>query len=273
MMKKSLLWLMIIWFVVGLQLPVEADQIPPDQNTVGEGQSVDRVFLYGKDGVISGQVREIVVVINGNLTLTSTANVKDRVLIIGGNIVQEPGAQVGRGIMQLDLKGKNLNSLLLAGAAFIGLEVVKILLAIFIVLASIIYLFLAKNKVAKARDSIEKQLVKVGILGILAGLGITLCLTALAVTIIGIPLAILLALIIILLAPIGFTALGLILGKLMLGHTGLGKTELSPAFFGSLIIIAFLISRIRGIVGNIVNGPGVGALAMSIMPEKIWSKA
>lgn len=266
------IWFLLLFVVLLNFFSVGAWAAEPvfNQNkVVNEGQKVENVFLYGEDGIISGEVNDEVVVINGNLTLTKTARVKDMVFLIGGELTQEPGAEVRKGIFHLNFANENLNSLLLGAGAFILMEMAKLFLTLLTFLLSLASLFVFKNKVGKAKAMLQANMLKVGLLGMFATIGLGLVLIALTVTIWGIPAAVFLGLVILILLPVGLGALSFIIGGLLLKSFAWGQKPFYQVLIGSLFIVALLNFPVLGILwGVLVLIFAIGALASSLMPEK-----
>lgn len=236
---------------------------------VGEGQKVENVFLYGESGVISGDVTDEVVVINGDLTLTKTARIKDRIFLVGGRLTQEPGAVVGKGIYQINLSSGNLNSLLLGLGAFALIESARLFLGLLIFLASLASLYVLKNRVQRAKTFLQADILKTGLLGLFAAIGLTLVFLALTITIIGIPVAVLLGLALLILLPVGLGALSMTLGGLVLKSFPWGEKPFYQVLFGSLLIVTLLNFPVFGALwGAIIFIFAIGALASSFIPPR-----
>jgi hypothetical protein len=270
MSRKIWLLLLLLLFLSFFPGNVWAEQgLTNKTMIIFENQKVDNVFLYGKDGIISGEVTDEVVVINGNLTLTNTARIKDRIFLLGGELTQEPGAQVGKGIFHISLANENLNSLLLGVGAFIFIELMKLFLALFILSASLISAFLFKTRVNQTKVILQKSFIKTGLLGLLATLGLGLILVALTVTIIGIPIAVLLGIMLIFLLPIGLGALSLIVGELLLTGIAWGNKSFYQVLTGSLFIAALLNFPLLGVFwGIVIFVLALGSLAVSLLPGR-----
>src|SRR5687767_1436390 len=54
----------------------------------------DAVVVIGGSATIDGRVRDGVVVVGGNLHLAPTADVRGEVVLVGGQIIRDPGAQL-----------------------------------------------------------------------------------------------------------------------------------------------------------------------------------
>ncbi len=270
-MKQVLVVLVTLLFLSGTHAaPASADEPFYHLNrVVQEGQRVENVFLYGEDGIIAGVVEDEVVVINGNLTLTKTARIRDRVFLIGGQLNQEQGAAVGKGIFHINLVNENLNSLLLGAGAFVLLELAKLALALYVFLAGLISLFVLKNRVNRAKGALQSGTVKVGLLGFFGALGLGLVFLALVVTVWGIPLALLLGLLLLILLPVGLSALSLLAGELLLKNFAWGQKPFYQVLIGSLFLVALFNFPVLGVLwGILVLVFALGAVAASLLPGK-----
>jgi hypothetical protein len=270
MSRKMWLLIFLVLILTIFSGNVYAKQnITKNTKILHEGQITRDVFLFGEDGVISGTVKDEVVVINGDLILTGTADIKDRVFIVGGKLTREPGAKVGEGIFHVNLKHQTLNSLLLGFGAFIAIELGKLCLGLLAILASVTALFLVKSRVNRAKAALQTNFIKTGLLGLLATIGSTMVVFALTITIWGIPVAILLGAIIIVLLSIGMGALSLIFGELLLRSFNLEQNSFIQVLVGSLFIVALSNFPVFGALwGIMVFIFAMGALALSLLPGR-----
>lgn len=58
------------------------------------GKQINRLLLAGADAVVDGVIEEGIIVVDGNLTLTDKARVKGQIIVLGGSLSHEAGAQV-----------------------------------------------------------------------------------------------------------------------------------------------------------------------------------
>lgn len=241
------------------------------QNTlVPAGQVVKNVLLIGQDGVIAGEVKDEVVVIKGSVTLMSTAKVADRVLVIGGQIKQEPGAQVGKGVFNISTSNDTVNSLLLGIVAFAGIELIKLGLSISIILSALIVVMVAPNLARNSAEKLKSGLLKSTLSGILAMLCFSLLIAALFASVLGIPLAILLLLLFMIILLIGCAGMGLIVGELFKNslESSLKSTMLTTAI-GTLILVSMLNLPIVGpIWGLVMIIPALGSTVQVAVKSK-----
>lgn len=216
---------------------------------VPEGQRVRNVLLVGQDGVIAGEVEDEVVVIKGNLILKSTAKVADRVFVIGGELQQEPGAQVGKGVFNISTSNAMLNSLLLGIAAFAGIELLKFILSTGLILAVLIVMLTAPVMAKESAATLNNGLLKSVLIGLLGLLCFILLTAALAASIWGIPLALIMLLLFIVLLVIGFSGVAVVFGELFKPVRG----SLLTTAMGSLLLAALLNLPVLGAVWVLIT--------------------
>jgi hypothetical protein len=263
-------WLLIpvIALLIGYSTPIPAEATEMDRTRVDHHQRVEDFFLFGGDGTISGEVGEAVVIM-GDLTLTKTARVRDHVFVIGGRLRLEPGAQIDEGIVHIDAGERTLNSLVLGLGTFAGLELGKLALDVIIIVFCLLYFLLARKQVMAAKQILQDNFVKTGTLGLFASLGLVLILAALSITIIGIPVAAFLMLVVLLLLPVGLAALSLIFGEIVLTGTMPDQNPLLQTLAGALILVAFLSFPVLGLVwGGLVFIMSLGATASIIISHR-----
>lgn len=266
--KISLVFVLMVLLMMGGTMRVRAAENYFNQTEVKQNQWVENFFLYGKDGIISGEVSDDVIVINGNLTLTATAKVKD-VFVIGGEINQEPGAKIRKGIYNINLGLEHLNTWLSYLVLFFTLEAVKFVLSIFILLVCFLAMLTVRRKVVQAKDSIRERLVSTGLLGLSTFIALLLLTAASLFAGWGIPVAIALGVLTIILAAVGLAGLSLIFGELLSASFSWGKSEIAQSFFGLLLIVTLINFPLAGLLwGFLVLLLGLGGAVRSFFPHK-----
>lgn len=263
-MRKSPWWtvvlsLLVLLVVVGFLPPRPAlaeggSGVPPVGTTIARldqplvvpvGQTADALLLWGHDADIAGTVTDEVVVVQGDVTLRSTARIRDRVIAIGGRVNLEPGAQVGGGVLALDLGSATLNGLLLGLVGFGAAELVKLLVAAVLVVWSSA-VSLAFGRRLKGWLNGHSQPLWRGFLAglvVATGLGGAAALTALTVW--GLPLALILMLIAMVGALFGTGIVALQVGKALTGTGAWPGREDAPAWLQATAggtVLALLIS-------------------------------
>lgn len=255
-------------------IPALAGTYPADRNIVAyqeslvpAGQKVNNVLLIGKDGVIAGEVQDEVVVIKGSLTLKSTARIADRVFVIGGEITQEPGARVHKGVINIGTSDATVNAMILGLATFAGIEVIKLLLSISIVVAALIVILVAPAAARNTAAKLQGGLLKSAVLGILGALCLGLLTAALATRVWGIPLVLLVLLFFIVLLVIGLAGIGLVFGEFFKKEPAASRySALVTVGTGMLLLVAILNLPVVGPVwGVIVTILALGAAIQVIV--------
>ena len=229
--------------------------------TVPAGQRVNNLVVFGGSAEVAGEVREEVIVVLGDLSLKSTARVGEGVTVLGGRIVQEPGAVVGKDIYHLDLGTATLNGLLLGALAWVGLEGARAAVFATLIAAVVAFNLLFERAMERAatRAAVDfRRSVLLGIAGTGAGLtGAGL----LALTFVGLPVALLVLLAIPVLGVLGVSAIGRSLGSAVLARAGgTPPSPLAVAGVGGLFLALAGAAPVVGLLfqfGLLVAGVGV----------------
>ncbi|OAT80297.1 hypothetical protein [Desulfotomaculum copahuensis] len=226
----------------------QTGSVRPDM-LVPAGERVENVLLFGRSGVIAGEVTDEVVVINGNLTLAPTARISDRVIVIGGRLNRETGAQVGKGILDIDAGQTGINTLF---AALLGtglLTMGKFMAGVTAILIFIFAAALLPDLSRRATGIMQEKTLQTLLLGLLGALAVLSLSAALILSRWGIPLALLIMLAGgVLLLP-GLTGLALLCGDIL--NRGTGHRMRSPALLaalGSLPLVALLVFPLVGVI-------------------------
>lgn len=260
-MNRGITFCLLVIFILLLTTPVwaatnianPANIIAYQESLVPEGQTVNSVLLIGKDGVIAGTVNDEVIVIRGSVTIKSTARVFDRVFVIGGDIKQEPGAKVGKGVFNISTSNATTNSLILGFVTFLGIEIVKLIVSICAIFAVLIVVIIAPNIAEKSADKLRGGTLKSAVLGILALISFSLLIAALVSSVWGIPLALLIILLMLILLVIGFTGMGLVFGDIFRKGANLtAQSKLIMTCIGSLMLVTMLNLPIVGVLWGLV---------------------
>ncbi|WP_156130442.1 hypothetical protein [Paenibacillus durus] len=230
-------FILLMFLIPGL---ASAKSIFEHQNiTVPAGQTVDDVYVAGGDADVFGQVNGVVVVINGSLRLGSTANVKGVVIVVGGQVNQDPGAVLGDDVYNISLDNATQNSLLIGGGLVLGLWVVQLAGSLLMVLVPVLIRIIVKTKIAAFTDQYKRESIgRLLYIGFLSGLIITALSALLLVTVIGIPILILILLAVIVVVAAGITVMSFRLGEMFRGPTQ--SSDWVKVLIGASIITAFV---------------------------------
>jgi hypothetical protein len=257
---------------------------------VEEDESVDGdvVSLFGSV-TVKGAVSGDAVAIGGDVDVQSTGMVEGNAVSIGGSVIKRGGAVVeGEKISVGFFRGQPLrisspfiaNRFPVNTISFIT-RFFKILLLIFL---GIVVISVAPKQTTKVKAKIEQNFLKSGLVGLLAQILILPIFILLIITIIGIPLALLLEPILILIALVlGYTAVCMFVGEKIKQHTslrpdtrimiliiGILAVELVPltarmigVFGGVFSPLVWIITVIGWLIGYVVITVGFGAAVMT----------
>lgn len=157
--------------------------------TVPVGKTVDNFFAIGQNATIDGYVRNMVLVVGGNLKIHSTARVDELVVVIGGSVTEDKGSHTTENIFSFAWNKRVLDAFLFGGVILLSSSLAKLIVALILILFST----LAGQFVP---ESFIKQSLfgswKLWLTGLIAGIWILILAGILTITIIGIPVAIVL---------------------------------------------------------------------------------
>lgn len=196
-MKKMLQYVTAVIAVVfmlnlGVQAGFAKTSSSDDKVSLPAGQTVDNFFTIGQDASINGTVRNLVLVVGGNLHIHSTAKIKELVIVIDGTVSQDQGTRVTENIFSFDWNKSVRDSMLFGGIILLSSWVAKLIFAIILIgISTLTSLILPKSMK-------EKGLLgngKIWLTGFIASLWLSILVIVLFVTIIGIPLALILLLV------------------------------------------------------------------------------
>lgn len=230
-------FLLFLLLVPGM---ASAKSIFEHQNTVvPAGQTVDDVYVVGGNAEVSGQVNGVLVVVNGDLHLGSTAEIKGLVVMIGGIVKQDPGAVLGDDLYNISLDTATQNSLLIGGGLTLGLWVLQLACSFLMILIPVLIRILGKHRMAVFTDRYPAnsygRSLYIGFFGIL--ILAALC-ALLLVTVIGIPVLILILLVVIIALAMGATVVSYRIGERF--HTPEPKPDWMKVLVGACILTAIL---------------------------------
>jgi hypothetical protein len=229
--------------------------------TVEEGEKVEGdVTSIGGNATVKGTVEGNVVAIGGNILVSSTGTIEENATSIGGEIKIEPGGTIEGEKVSIQGKIPGLGIVTNPHSPFypkgiskgMGLfwRVIKILFLLFI---GMVVLSVVPGNVSKVKDKIEKEFLKSTLFGFLGELLILPIFVLLLITIIGIPVAILIEPIVVLVAfVLGYTAVSLYIGEKLKQTTNIKhSTPLLTLFAGILAVeLIPLVGRTLGLAGG-----------------------
>lgn len=212
---------------------------------VDEGEKVKGdVVSIGGDVRVNGLVTGSAVSIGGNVFISSTGIVETDAVSVGGDVIKEPGAiikgeSVGLSFLPTHIWRLKSVPFLYNGAGFIF----SIITVMFLFFLGILVLALAPKNVAKVKAKVKENMWKSGLIGFLGEILILPVFVLLLITIIGIPVAlVILPLAILLGMLLGFTSVSLIVGENLKENTNLKpQTQMMTLALGILAVEFFFI--------------------------------
>jgi hypothetical protein len=241
----------------------ERDIITQQPVNIPIGERVDEVLVIGNDAIISGTVADAVVVINGNIHLTSTART-GVVIDLGGQVTQDPGAHAD-GVYTLSFSRPFLNSLTVGSALVIAIWAMRLALSAALVAFPVLFSLIFRSILNVPVSYLETSVRRTGLTGVLVSVVFAAVAGITAITIIGLPVSAILLLLYAIVGLIGFTCVSLWVGR-MAKVGGIQEPSIwLQALIGATFVVAF---------GNLpLMGPfllmiawlvGIGAVTMWI---------
>lgn len=246
----------VILFMLLIPEMASAKNIFEHQNTtVPAGQTVDDVYVVGGDADVFGQVQGIVVVINGNLHLGSTAKITGVIVVIGGEVNQDPGATLGDDIYDISLDNATQNSLLIGGGLVLSLWVLQLAGSLLMVIVPVLIRILGKKKIIAFTERYQLESIsRLLYAGFLSGLVMAALSALLLVTVIGIPILVLILLALLVAMAMGITVISYRIGDMIKGADQvpdwlkvlIGASILTA--FSSIPLIGWILFLIAGLL-------------------------
>lgn len=255
MFNHKAIFLFMMMFV--LALSVSQPVFAMDKNILNEkrttlpvNEKVDNVIILGHDIDIKGKVDTSAIVVNGNMHIAKTAKINGLVLVINGNVKQDPGSYVRENILAFKFTNDTINHLLIGAAILFGTWLIQFVFSIGLVFLAVLIGLLFKNKGTKDIDFYKQNAGKLILAGAVASVALTGVISLLIISVFGIPLAILLAIPPLVFLLIGLALLSRIIGERLLQHRELPDwlknlagafvliSSFNFPFFGMVILLA-----------------------------------
>jgi hypothetical protein len=239
---------------------------------VEEYEKVDGdVVAVGGDVTVKGTVMGNVVAVGGDVFVDSTGVIQGDAVSVGGDVEKEPGAVIKGEKVRVSFLSKKLFkstpsvvfppthmfrfSPLFGGFGGLALFI-RIIKIMFLLFLGIVVISIVPKNVAKVKDKVSQDFLKSALVGFAGEILIIPVLLLLIVTIIGIPVAILVAPLLILAALIlGYSGISYFIGEKLREGTSL-KPE-SPMMTLVIGILAMesilLLARVIGIFGHLLS--------------------
>jgi hypothetical protein len=239
--------------------------VPADQVVAGD------VVVFGGNAIIEGKVAGSVVVMGGEIRVRRGAEIKGDVVAIGGTIEEDEEVVIRGERILVGGVASQIGDRLHIGTRTIRVIVSLAMLFIGFVLFFITMLFL-RGKIERVSSHITATLLKcfgAGVLTSVVGLfGLLIVMIPLIITIVGIPLAVVLAVSCVGVYVIACTAFVFTVGRAIANRSGIEGGVFVHLFLGILVlsipeIIAFVIDT----VGHAPMGPYV---FLKIVSTFVW---
>jgi hypothetical protein len=218
----------------------------------------------GADVTVEGKVEGSVVAVGGDIIVTSTGEIEKDATSVGGYIRKQPGGLIRGELVEVGFVPRHMLRTpfrpgLPRGFPFMA-GIFKVLFLLFI---GLIVFSVAPDHVKRVRTKLEKEMLKSGLVGLLGEILILPIFILLIITIIGIPVAILVQPLAILLAAIlGYTAVSLYIGERIKENTNIKpQTVLLTVLLGIIAVeLIPIFAKIIGVAG--APGSGIGLALM-----------
>lgn len=155
------------------------------------GTTVKNVLVIGGHATIAGTISDEVMVINGNLTLLPSASVRDHAIVLGGKLLAEEGAQIGKGVFWIGGDFAFTNTLMAAGTVIAGLWIVNAVVTAILLIWPGIVAWVWRCGVEGVSEIIRGNLMRTIAVGGLGIMAMFVLIMMLAISIVGIPAAVL----------------------------------------------------------------------------------
>lgn len=266
---KLRIWLLCALLLLGASLPVSAAPMT-NANIVGFNDTyvppdaiVKNVVVVGGDVTIAGKVRDEVVVINGNVRLAATANIRDRVIVLGGDLLTEDGVYIGKGIFRIGGNFPFAATIISVATVILLLWSINVLFTVGLAVLPLFFAWGWKKGVLDLSEITRTSPLKAVIVGILGGLAALFIMLIFAITLFGIPVACFLAILLILAVVAGLSGICHAVGQIfpiafngtersVFINTLCGSMELALAFniplAGTLILLLSCIAALGAVL-------------------------
>lgn len=222
---------------------------------VEEDETVDgSVVAIGGNVEVKGTVNQDAVAVGGSVKVASTGVIEGDVVSVGGDVQKETGATVRGKKTTVSFGPKGLVGFSPFIGGFHGLAfIARIIKIIFFLFLGIVVISIAPRHVAKVKEKINQDFFKCALTGFIAEILILPIFLILVITIIGIPVAILVEpLLIVVSFFLGYTGVSYFVGERLKSKTSFKPaTPIMTLIMGILAVEAILLfARILGILGN-----------------------
>jgi len=237
------------------------------------GEVTGSLVLIGAQGTVSGEVKKDVVGIGSKIKVLDGTVIRGSLVNVCGSVEKAPEAEVGKDFVDLALldfsrfvRGGSILSFLLWFVFWI-----KILKAAFLSLAVVALAAIFTDRIALCAGVLPGALGRSFLFGLLCWVGAVFSIIVMAITLIGIPFAILAVLVFKLVWGGGIAAVSCAAGQ-QIGRNVFGRSlsYFSATLLGYLLfVIVYLIPFFGGLVMGILGLIGLGLMAITRLGTRI----
>jgi hypothetical protein len=182
-------------------------------------------------------VTDTLVVVNGNVHLTSTART-GIVIDLGGQITQDPGARADA-VYSLSFQQPFLNSLLVGSVLALTVWAMRLAMSVALISFPVALAFIFRSRLERPVSYLETSLRRSALTGVLTSVVFFAFSGVVAITIIGLPIAVILLLLYVMIGLLGFSSVSVWLGS-MVNLRGVHNPPVwLRALVGAVFIVAF----------------------------------
>lgn len=218
--------------------------------TIPANELVEDVLVLGHNVTVQGRVSEILVVLDGNVHLARGSSTH-LVLDLGGTITQDPGAHV-RAMYHLSLNTPFWNGALFGLTAALLAWGGMLVVSVGLIILSVLLSFTLRSGALPLGNQ-DKSVRWMGLLGFLVSVAVVAISSVFALSVLGIPLAAIVAVLYLVLGIVGFAMTSLWMGRLALRSSQQDRPYYVTALVGSILLTAF------------INIPFIGLLFFALM--------
>ncbi|MDQ0497062.1 hypothetical protein [Paenibacillus brasilensis] len=262
--RHSMIYVALLIMTLFFWVPANAmaKGIFEHQNTtVPVNQTTDDVVVVGGDATILGTVKNSVIVFNGDLDLKASAKINGFVVVVGGQVLQEPGSFIRDEIINLSFDHATLNSLMIGGGLVIGTWLLQLAVSVLLVILPVIAVFLSKGRIHLFVERARRTPGHFIYIGFFSTLILVALSVLLLITVIGIPIALLIMLFVGLASVFGLAVLSMLVGERI--QVAMGRSDWSIALTGSIVLVSLLNVPFVGgllLLGIVIFSTGVMTL-------------
>ncbi|WP_258110587.1 hypothetical protein [Alicyclobacillus sp. SP_1] len=214
---------------------------------VNRGEAIKDVAVIGHNVVISGDVYEALLVVNGNVRLTPTARVG--VLVdFGGTVETAPGAQV-HAEYTVSWGSPFWNSVLLGSGLVLLVWAFRMAFSAALLAVPLLLSIVLGKWLDRPADVIAQSVRRTGAVGLLTALGTLAVSGVLAITILGLPVSAILLLCYGILGLAGWSTVSLWLGRILAHAFSYGdRPRWLQCIMGAAVLMAFISVPTAGVL-------------------------